>query len=194
MRGVQGHEIVLERLGVGAVYGQMVDQRGRPVPNFTLTVGSANAPGEAVTVTSDSQGFFSAEDVPEGRLRIQSMSFPRFVTSGVTLAAGSEVEVEPVLDIGDAELTGRVVDESGEEVGGARVVASWVQRDGSITHESLRTTLTDQSGAFNFSGLGRGVRDLSVQAPGFEPKRLQGVNPSSLGSAALQVSLTPVQD
>jgi acyl dehydratase len=192
MRGVQGHEIVLERLGVGAVYGQMVDQRGRPVPNFTLTVGSANAPGEAVTVTSDSQGFFFAEEVPEGRLRIQSMSFPRFVTSGVTLAAGSEVEVQSVLDIGDAQLTGRVVDDSGSAVNGARVVASWVQRDGFVTHESLRKTLTDQTGDFSFAGLGRGARDLSVQASGFEPKRLEGVNPSGSGGGGLRVSLTPL--
>ena len=192
MRGVSGHEIVLERVGSGRVHGQMIDAQGRAVPNFTLTVASMDARGEAVTVTGDGQGYFIAEDVPEGRLRVQSSSFPRFVTSGVTLSAGGEIEVQPRLDIGDEQLLGRVIDETGAPVAGADVTLSWVLRDGSVTHESLRKTVSDSRGAFVFVGLGQVSRDLLVRAAKFEPVRREAVGTSKFSD--VEVQLMPMSE
>jgi hypothetical protein len=187
MAGVSGHEIVLERVGSGRVYGQMLDAQGRAVPNFTLSVESADAPGEAVAVTGDGQGYFIAEDVPEGRLRVQSSSFPRFVTSGVTLSAGGEIEVKPRLDIGNEQLAGRVIGDAGAPVAGADVTLSWVLRDGTVTHESLRKTVSNSRGEFVFVGLGKLSRNLSIRAAKFEPVRLEGVGTSKFSDVEVQL-------
>lgn len=192
MSGIRGLEIVLQRLGGGRVSGQMVDPRGRAVPNFTLTIGSESAPGETVAVTSDAQGNFLAEDVPQGRLRIQSSSFPRFVTSGVTLSPGGEIEVRPVLDVGDEQLAGRVIGDAGVPIAGADVTLSWVRKQGSMTHESLRKSVTDTRGDFVFFALGEVDYDLIVRAARHESAHVQGVGTSR--SRDIEVQLTPLGD
>lgn len=176
--GVQGHTIALERVDVGHVHGVMLDTDGRPLPGFTLAIQSASAPSETISITSDAQGRFAAEKVPMGKLRIQSQSYPRFITSGLTLGAGEVLDVEVLIDQGDQQLTGRVTDEAGQPLAGVDLTLSWVRRDGGAVHESLRKTTTDRAGAFVFTRLGSGERDLIVRAPNHEPVRLGGVSPS----------------
>lgn len=185
--GVSDQDIVLTQVGAGVVHGQMLDSDGQPVTNFTLLVNSDGAPGETLTVTSDDQGLFVVPAVPEGKLRIQSQSFPRFVTSGLTITNGEILDVRTVLDLGGADLRGRVVDEAGAPVSGADVTMSWVRRDGGVVHESLRRTTTDRAGQFVFSELGAEARDLIVRAPNFEAARLGPVFPSGGESVDIQL-------
>jgi len=176
--GVQGHTISLERVDVGSLYGVILDTDGRPLPNFTLAIHSASAPRETISITSDAQGRFAAENVPTGKLRIQSQSYPRFITSGLTLDAGEALDVEVLIDHGDQQLAGRVTDEAGQPLAGVDLTMSWVLRDGGAVHESLRKTTTDRAGAFLFTRLGAGARDIIARAPNHESVRLGGVSPS----------------
>lgn len=186
--GLRGHVIELAQVGAGSVHGVMFDVEGRPMPNFTLMIQSSGAPQEGVSITSDVQGHFAAQDVPEGKLRIQSRSFPRFITSGLDLAAGEVLDVDVLLDHGERTLAGRVTNDSGRPMAGVDLTLSWVLRDGSIVHESLRKTTTDRAGEFVFTRLGADAYDLSARAPHHAPWRIQGLDP--MRSGPLHIELT----
>lgn len=160
-------QIVLEPLPTGRVWGRMVDVSGFPVPHFSMWLQSDEARGSWIKVTGDSFGYFEIGDVPEGRLRLQTLSRPLFRTTGVELVAGSNVYVEVVLDWGDDVLEGMVVSEGGEPLAGARVQLNW-RGDWWLvdSHQSIRQTVSDSAGAFVFSGLGGGPYELRASAPG----------------------------
>jgi hypothetical protein len=187
--GVQGHRIALDWLDRGSVVGIMSDVYGQPVPNFTLGIQSASAPRETVMVTSDSQGWFAASNVPAGRLRIQSQSLPRFVTSGLTLAPGDSIEVEVLIDRGDEQVSGIATNDLGQPLAGVELVLSWVQREGAVLHESLRRTTSDGAGRFSFNGLGPGARSLTARTALHTPVTLSGIDPSA--RVPLRIVLTP---
>ncbi len=185
--GLSGLEIVLESVGVGRVKGQMLNMDGRPVPNFTLSVSSEAVRSASLSVTSDGGGYFAINGVPEGRVRFQSQSFPRFVTSGVELSAGSEVEVDLLLDLGNQQVSGRVTDELGQPIPGANLTLSWVLRENGLLHESLRKVTTSADGSFIFTQLGGVTRDLIVSAPGYETVTMKGVGGTA--AATLEIPL-----
>ena len=159
-------EIVLESLPTGRVWGRMVDVSGYPVPHFSMWLQSDEAQGSWIKVIGDSFGYFEIGDVPEGRLRLQTLSRPLFRTTGVELVAGSDVYVEVVLDWGEQVLEGKVISEGGEPLAGARVQLDW-RGDWWLvdTHQSIRQTVADSAGIFVFSGLGGGPYDLRASAP-----------------------------
>jgi hypothetical protein len=173
----------------------------RPDPGAVLLtngspVGGATAEAKAIRVFSerDSSGRDQACVVTGvagqfdlGKLRIQSLSYPRFITSGLTLEAGEVLDVEVMIDHGDQQLTGRVTDEAGQPLAGVDLTLSWVLRDGVVVHESLRKTTTDRAGAFVFTRLGAGERDLIARAPNHEPVRLGGVSPSGTEQVIIEL-------
>jgi hypothetical protein len=146
----------------------MTDSEGNPVPNFTLLARSYDSRASVVRVTSDQSGYFEVHDLPDGRLRFESASFPRFVVSGIQLAAGSDIEIDLELDVGSKLLGGWVIDEQGNPVAGADITLSWVLRGDGLVHESLRKTTANADGSFQFTQLGTGTHSLIVRAPGFE--------------------------
>ncbi len=160
-------QIVLEPLPTGRVWGRMVNVSGFPVPHFSMWLQSDEARGSWIKVTGDSFGYFEIGDVPEGRLRLQTLSRPLFRTTGVELVAGTDAYVEVVLDWGDDVLEGMVVSEGGEPLAGARIQLNW-RGDWWLvdSHQSIRQTVSDSAGAFVFSGLGGGPYELRASAPG----------------------------
>lgn len=166
--GVSGLAILLDPVSTASVAGWMTDTEGNPVSNFTLLARSYDSRGSAVQVTSDRDGYFRVYDIPDGRLRLESGSFPRFVVSGIQLAAGSDIEIDLVLDVGNEQLGGWVIDEQGNPVAGADITLSWLLRDNGLLHESLRKTTTNADGSFQFTQLGPRTHSLIVRAPGFE--------------------------
>lgn len=184
-------EIVLESLPTGRVWGRMVDVSGYPVPHFSMWLQSDEAQGRWIKVTGDSVGFFEIGDVPEGRLRLQTLSRPMFRTTGVELAAGSDAYVEVVLDWGEHVLAGTVTGEGGEPLAGARVQLNW-RGDWWLmdTHQSIRQTVADSAGAFVFSGLGGGPYDLRASAPGHLTRQID----SQFSGERVEVRLPSAED
>ena len=166
--------IALESIGFGSLNGTITDFYGQPVPAFTLLVRSENAPHEAAQqVTSDQSGFYFIDNVPDGRVRFETLSFPRFVISGIELPAGKEAEVDLLLDLGDNNLEGRVVDSNGDPVAGADVILSWKLSENGLVYQSTRKTATNAAGDFLLSGMGRGLRTLAIHRAGFQTARLE---------------------
>ena len=160
-------EIVLGSLGTGRLTGRMVDAEDAPVPRFSLWVRSSKASSKVLRVTGDDDGLFSLDGIPEGKLIFESRSQPRLNVSGITMKSGSETDVELVVDWGVYNVSGRVLDESGASIAGAQVYLSWTYRRDGVRSGSTRKTVSDDSGAFQFTQLGRGLHKVNATASGY---------------------------
>jgi len=165
--GLGNLEVFLDPVGTGRVSGRVLDTQGNPVSGFRLWVRSENALNADRQVTSGYDGYYAVDEIPEGRVRLETSSFPRFITSGIALPPGGDILVDPILDIGTGQISGRVVDTENRPVPGADLTLSWVNRQPPLLHESLRKTVSDADGAFLFNQLGSPAHKLRVRAPGF---------------------------
>jgi hypothetical protein len=108
------------------------------------------------------------ENAPEGQLLFITRSDPRLEVQGIELGAGEDKEVDLVLDRGDHEIRGSVLDDRGEPIAGAKLTLQWSFHGGGTRSASMRRVVTDESGSFLFTQLGPGRHDLSVGAAGYE--------------------------
>jgi hypothetical protein len=157
-------EIVLEALSMGRLTGRMLDLEGNPIPDFRIWLLSTGASRNAVPISSDEQGYFELADAPAGSLTFDTRASPRHIVRGVYLPVDGEREVSLILDWGALEMTGEVLDDRGDPVGGAEVKLSWSDTNGEIQSTSSRATRTDPSGLFRFGQLGPGEHLLEVRA------------------------------
>lgn len=184
-------DVLLEPLGRGRISGRMVDSGGAALGGFSLWLRSLKAAGKSLRVTGDDAGNFLVDDVPEGQLVFETRSLPRLSISGLTLSAGEEKEVTLALDWGDLEVEGRVIDESGLPIAGARVYLSWFQRDGLLRAGSTRKTLTDESGVYRLTQLGPGTHRISVSAAGYRSAQISHDVGAGLPPADVVLSRQP---
>jgi outer membrane receptor protein involved in Fe transport len=92
--------------------------------------------------------------------------------------ARAQIEALPIVEEGI--LAGRILDETGRPVAGARVHLP----------ERMRSTLTDAEGNFRITGLSKGRTRVVVQRAGFAPV-VRGVMIAGLSSFDLQLTTTP---
>ena len=102
-----------------------------------------------------------------GKLSLDSRSLPLFSVVGIKLAPGDPKEVEVMLDVGDYEVSGHVLDSQGNPVPGAQASLYWSRYENDVTSISRRGTTTDGDGYFLFTQLGWDVHRLSVSAAGY---------------------------
>jgi hypothetical protein len=159
--------IVVEPYEFGKLSGRMVNLDGSPVPDFNLLVKNAASALPNAVVKSDEDGNFTIENAPAGSLAFVSHSTPSVVVRGVQLAPGDAVHVPLVIDWGEHEIRGLVVDHRGNPVPASRVVLKWTHKDDGIRSSTIRRTAADAQGNFLFSQLGPGVHRLEIDAPGF---------------------------
>jgi hypothetical protein len=182
-------EIVLKSLATGRLTGRMVDVQGNPLPGMRLWLGGASA-RSAVPVSGDQRGFFKLEEAPAaGSLSFDTRSSPRLYVSGLTLRADGEADVLLVLDWGEEELSGEVLDDRGDPVAGAQVSLSWSHASGGLQSTSQRATTTNPSGSFRFSQLGPDEHRLEVRAPGY--RTVQERHAVGRNAAEVEVRLEP---
>jgi hypothetical protein len=181
-------EIVLESLDTGRLTGRMVDVEGNPLPGFRLWLVGASA-RSGLPVSADERGYFELEEAPAGSLRFDTRVSPRLLVSGLTLRAGGEADVLLVLDSGEQELAGKVLDDRGDPVAGAQVSLSWSHASGGLQSTSQRATGTDPSGVFRFSQLGPGEHLLEVRAAGY--RTVQEYRDADRYAAEVELRLEP---
>jgi hypothetical protein len=162
-------EIVLESLETGRLVGRMVDVEGEPLPGLRLWLASSAAVRSSVPVSGDERGYFELAEAPAGTISFDTRAEPRLRVSGLTLRSGGDADVLLVLDAGEEQMTGEILDDRGDPVAGAQVTLSWSRASGALQSTSLRSTRTDPDGSFRFIGLGPGEHLLEVRAAGFRP-------------------------
>jgi hypothetical protein len=158
--------VILEPYEFGAVSGQLVNVSGEPVPDFELVLRNTGSQKPNALVTSDKSGNFVIPAVPAGELVVASQSTPAILVQGLHLAAGEKLDLPLVVDWGQHELRGIVVDANDNPVT-ARIVLHWSRQAGGITTSTTRRTAADTQGQFAFSQLGPGPHSLQVDAPGY---------------------------
>jgi len=180
-------DLLLEPLARAVVVGRMIDPDGAPLPGRTVTVRVGDDRNDALHVTGDARGRFRVDDAPTGRLAFLARTRSRLEIQGPLLHPGDEVEVTLVLDEGDHELRGRVVEDHGAPVPGANLKLSWIDREGDLPSRSTRTTVTAPDGSFRFSALASGPHQLEVSARGYERARETIEVPWNAGETELRL-------
>jgi hypothetical protein len=160
-------DVVVEPYEFGEVSGQLVNVHGEPVPEFDLVLRNTASRRPNTIVTTNEFGSFEVPAVPAGELVVASQSTPSILVQGLQLAAGESLHLPLVLDWGEHEIRGIVVDSRGNPVPASRILLQWSHRAGGITTRATRRTASDTQGQFAFSNLGPGPHSLQVDAQGF---------------------------
>ncbi len=168
-------------------FGFVADQDGAAVEGAEVRLRRAEAGAtEATTsgqLSSPSPSDFRALTNPEGRFEVMGLPFGSYdisveasgfapmVVRGVGLSQESDQQdVGTILLDREVALAGRVLDEAGRGLSGGVVT---VRRRGGGSGES---GVTEGGGEFYFGGFAAGqVLDVVVQAEGFQPRTLLGV-------------------
>ena len=161
-------EIVLEPVVLVDADGIIVDTSQAPVANFTMRLRSAATNTPERVITSDATGYFRLEDFPAGELEINTSGRDFDRIRGLELRRDAYNKLTLVVERGDYRLTGRIGDDAGEPVAGARVTLKGALRQGQNHTFSYRSTLTDADGGFAFADLGSYRYTLGVHAAGYE--------------------------
>jgi protocatechuate 3,4-dioxygenase beta subunit len=149
--------------------------------------------GGNYTASTDSDGHFHIENVVPGRYRLflEKTGFVEVNGRGlqsdvnvVTVQAGQSLEDLLLRMLPTAIISGRVTDEDGDPMSGARVVAQ-KKRPGKATREGAATAATNDLGEYRLSGLFPGQYWIvAMPPPDFrdyerqKEKPPQGDNPS----------------
>jgi hypothetical protein len=164
--------VVVGEYEFGEVAGRFVHLHGSPIPDFELVLRNTSSSIPHALISSDSDGNFALPQAPAGDLVMATRSTPSILVRGVHLDPGDDLYVPVVLDWGEHEIRGLVVDRPGNPVPASRIVLKWAHQEGGVSSMSTRRTAADANGSFLFSQLGPGAHSLEVDAPGFRPVSL----------------------
>jgi hypothetical protein len=160
-------DVVVEAYEFGEVTGRLVNLNGAPVPDFDLVLRNTASRKPNALVSTDKHGNFEIPAAPAGDLVVASQSTPSFMVQGLYLKPGDKLHLPLVLDWGEHEIRGIVVDANDNPVPASRIILQWSHRVDGITTKATRRTATDTQGQFAFTNLGPGPHSLRIDAPGF---------------------------
>jgi Carboxypeptidase regulatory-like domain len=140
------------------IQGRVVDENGAPIANARVAVVSADL-GAAIVLTDDDGRFAIAVGRAATSLAVGKAGFGRTVVA----ASNGEGAIEVRLTRG-AALSGHVVDEFGDAVFGARVMAH-LPTSGA-DDPGIGTAVTDERGEYRLGGLASGSYVVSVDTSG----------------------------
>jgi hypothetical protein len=160
-------DVVVESYEFGAVTGRLVNLNGVPVPDFDLVLRNIGSRKPNALVSTDKLGNFEIPAAPAGEFVVASQSNPSILVQGLHLKPGDKLHLPLVLDWGEHEIRGIVIDAQDNPVPASRIVLQWFYQADGITTKATRRTAADMQGHFAFSNLGPGPHSLRINAPGF---------------------------
>jgi uncharacterized GH25 family protein len=162
-QAVENVELRLDR--AGRVKGHVTSNDGQALSGVTVAVVEAvrRGPGPSNDrATTDADGDYELNSVPPGQ---RNLTFNKdgFVAAmkSVEAAAGKDARLDATLERG-RELSGRVIDESGQAVAGADIRAEG---------EPVRPVETDSEGSFRLAGLRDGKFRIIAHKNGYVDDR-----------------------
>lgn len=174
----QTAEVRIDLQKGGRLFGIVTDPAGAPLPrtNVLLLNGKTKTPlGPAMGTDTDAQGRYEMPAIPHGEfgLRFRHERFKVADRMGFTFFQGTEsYEVNVGLEAG-TRVTGRVLDEQGAPLEGARVMIGNFGGGG--------VTQSDRNGEFGMYGLTNDPVNASVSAKGHGTVIRRGIEPNTDG-------------
>ena len=168
----------------GAVTGTVTNARaGTPLPDATVAVA-----GTSLRTTTNSNGNFTLNGVPEGRqtLTVSAAGFTS-TTQAVTVVAGTSVSAGTIA-LTPLPTTGTVIGTVTNAGTGATLSNATV----TVTGTSLRTT-TNSDGNFTLPGVPQGRQTLTISASGFTATTRDVTVAAGQSISAGTIALTPIQ-
>ena len=169
------HEVIKLQVLEGGyrLSGKILDSSRQAISNITLTLRSVNSKNNVIPITTDENGFYSVEYVPEGELIIKTLSAPFYTFNGIKLEGRDKTQVRNlVADRGKYKLLGKVLDENGDPVPAPKIFLTHTQFDNGIRSASSRNASADAEGKFLFTGLGEKNYVITINATGFNSESL----------------------
>ncbi|HEV8432718.1 MAG TPA: carboxypeptidase-like regulatory domain-containing protein [Thermoanaerobaculia bacterium] len=178
-QSVDNVEVRLDR--AARLKGKVTSTDGTPLSGVMVSVNEQGMrrPGRAGDQgTTDGDGLYELTSVPPGDRNI-TFSKQGFVaaTKSVTTAAGKESQLDAALDQG-RELTGRVINDSGQPVNVAEV---------RIEGQPIRPTQTDSDGSFTIAGIRDGKFSVIAHREGYVDAR-EEVDPAAQSNVTLTLT------
>jgi len=171
--GMGSMQVPLAYSPIGGIRGRIVDESGSPVTALSLMVMSDGAGGRAATITSDENGGYSLQNFVAGEVSLRSRTAPGILVKKLEIEPGIVNELDLVVDMGNHSTHGKITDESGLPVSGAKIMMRYYRKDPiGFTTEVKRETSSDPEGIFRFDSLGAGNRTLKVSANGYRATTL----------------------
>ena len=172
-------------LATGTVSG-VVRDRGTGTPLADADLFATNGAARAVETTTDSQGRYTLRGLNPGTVRITARRLERGVapssTRVVTLAPQQELTSIDFLIRGNAEISGKVIDQNKEPIPGISVML--VAREynlGAMRYVFANVTRTDDQGQYSLKNIATGrayllltqKRDQRIAALSDSPVRIE---------------------
>jgi hypothetical protein len=156
-----------------SIAGEVVKEPGSQPLKKALVQVVAEGQGESYTASSDADGHFRVENVAPGRYRIfiERTGFVGVNSQGrqsdvnvVTVEAGQSVEDQLFRMLPTATITGRITDEDGDPMPGARIIALR-KKPGKTTHEAVASSNTNDLGEYRLASLFPGQYTILAMPP-----------------------------
>jgi hypothetical protein len=148
----------------GEIKGRVIDERGFPIQNASMRAApSQNATFQVLYAEVASDGTFRLAPIGDAvDIRVRA---PGYAPQTVKQVSATD-DLEIVLTVNDAVLTGRVTDERGFPIERASIEAKLEEFSGQ--------TVTAPDGTFSFSEVPRGEVQLKISRAGFAPLQMTG--------------------
>ncbi len=167
-----------------AIGGIVKDRAGKAVAGATVIItagaGAINSPDWTsipdIQVKTNADGRWHFDEMPSTWefvfLRVTHPDFvPTFMTANLPTPSDSSLRsrrAETILEVG-LPITGRVLDDRGRPIAGAKV---GLGADRRIWSRDYPSVVTDAEGRFRFDHVPRGVQTVTAEAPGRSPELL----------------------
>jgi hypothetical protein len=158
------HNIVLESIPLGLLTGIILDPYGRPVSNIELFLQTVETDYWTADVITDANGSFSVAEFPKGRFKLAIRGQQILSASGLKFDPDTDGLISLTIDLGPYSLVGHIFDESGQTFDSADVFLNWALHENGVRIRSTRKVSANDSGKFQFTGLGPGDHELVVSA------------------------------
>ena len=158
------HNIVLESIPFGVLYGLVTDPYGQPVSGIGLMLKTAEIDSWYTNVRTDANGAFSVAEFPKGKYQLAIKDQQSLRATGLKFDPDSGAPFNLTIDLGFYKLRGHIFYESGQTFDGANVVLNWEKQEKGVRIHSTRKVSADDAGEFQFTQLGPGDHDLIATA------------------------------
>jgi uncharacterized protein (DUF2249 family) len=188
-----GAHVSLRLKPAGAIEGVVVDERGRPLPSYAVSIESFSA------ALNGRAGFRGPKDFddPGGAFRLENLQAGRFVltatapgkaptrSDSIDVQGGATTRGIRIVLTAGGTVVGHVYDDRHAPLSGVDLRFDFV----SSTVESASSTKSDDSGQYRLEGAPQGPFTLRAQKDGYRVLLLSGLRVDAKGTLAQDLSL-----